>query len=664
MSTLARIKVAVGLTIALLVLSVAPGAEARLKCSASSKCSSPNTLAMARAAIDAACPCAAQGSAKSYKKCTKKAIKAFTKDAKRLDLPFTKACKKDVTAAVKNATCGRTGFVLCNTTNKKGTRTTCKVTKASKCQNVLNRSSLCEGFVTCADSCNPQGGCAPLPTPPTTTTIATATTTTITAAASTTSSTTTTTTLPVPVPQLVGLDLNKPLILPATVQAAYNDDTMFFHISWEGDRGDTHDYVHYTNGAWQNEGAPRREAQSTIDNDPARGPTNRTSTIYESRVTFMIDDPTGANAVPDFDKYGCFLTCHDDSRAMPTWDPSTNLTKYLNDDTPGSLDLWHHRLARANPIGGSDDQNVTRIPMGGEVGGRFGDAGDSPWQVNNIVSGVPTYAFDPLTTGGVFAFQFEDLFQSPLRFYRRADAPEQGAGPVAVGQLYGDAVAMGYVPQEGDTIPRRRLRQPTGSRGDITARGTTFTPSAGNPLFGRIDSNTQRLLDTGHADDTTLVDGGVYNIAFAIHTGMVTVRDHYVGFTMTLSLGGEAADIEAVKIDGTGTGALPDFSDGDTFPVVHMNLFLPGITSLEFLKGQNNGLTYIDPRTDEAIDQEHAGDNFLPPNGSLGCRDCHTASSAEAFNPPSAGGFNARSMEALAPQRGGISTPTPIPPAP
>ncbi|MEN8183364.1 MAG: hypothetical protein ABFS46_12605, partial [Myxococcota bacterium] len=88
-------------------------------------------------------------------------------------------------------------------------------------------------------------------------------------------------------PDLVGLDPAKPMILPITVQAAYNTDTMFFHISWEGDPGDYHDYVHYTGGAWQREGFPRREAQSTLDNDPARGPTNRTSTIYESRVTWM-----------------------------------------------------------------------------------------------------------------------------------------------------------------------------------------------------------------------------------------------------------------------------------------------------------------------------------------------------------------------------------------
>lgn len=455
---------------------------------------------------------------------------------------------------------------------------------------------------------------------------------------------------PTPAPSLVGLDPNKDLILPITVQAAYNDDTMFFNIEWDGDRGDYHDYVHFTGGAWQREGFPRREAQSTIDSDPRRGPTNRTSTIYESRVTFMVDDPNGPNAVPGFGRLGCFVTCHDNSRAMPTWDLS-DFTKYLNDGTPGTLDLWHHRQHRANPIGASDDQHVTTIPPGGDAGGRFGDAGSSPWQTNNIVGGVPTFALDPDTTHGLFAFDFNDVFGIPYRYYRREDAPELGAGPVAVGIDYAVAVAMGYVPQEGDTIPRRRLRTPEGSRGDISGLGSMFTPSLADPLMGRIMSNTQRLLNTGNPDDTALAHGNTYNVAFAVHTGMVTVRDHYVGFPMTLSLGNGAADIEAVQIPGSGRDVLPDFSDTNTFPEEEVNLFLPGITSLEFLKNENIGLDYLDPDNgNNPVGQVHAGAGGI--GAGAGCRDCHTATG---------GGL---SMEVLVPRRGGVNTPTPIPPPP
>ena len=463
-------------------------------------------------------------------------------------------------------------------------------------------------------------------------------------------------------PELVGLDPAKDLILPVMVQAAYNDDTMFFQIAWEGDPGDYHDYVHYTGGARQREGFPRREAQSTLDNDPARGPTNRTSTIYESRVTFMVDDPSGPNAVPSFDRLGCFLTCHDDSRAMPRWDPRTDLTKYLNDGTPGTLDLWHHRQARANPIGASDDQHVTRIPLGGETGGRFGDAGTSPWQTNNIVDGKPIFALDNLDplTGGLSAFPFAGLFTDPLRSFRRSDALELGAGPIAIGIDYSAAETQDYVPSEGDTIPRRRLRTPAGSRGDITGFGTTYTPSATNQLFGLLESNTQRLLDTGNPDDTALSAPGVYNIAFAVHTGQVTVRDHYVGFPMTLSLGGGPADLKATRVAGSGRDVLPDFSDTAEFPITDVSLFLPGIASLEFVLNDNVGRVYIDPETAMAVDQNHFGSDGLQ-TGGLGCRDCHTAAAGDPFPPPPPGGFNAGSMEDLVPQRGGVNTATPLP---
>ncbi len=468
-------------------------------------------------------------------------------------------------------------------------------------------------------------------------------------------------------PTLVGLDANKPMILPFTVQAAYNDDTMFFHMSWEGDRGDTHDYFRYTNGAWQREGGVRRDAQATIDNDPLRGSTNKNSTIYESRVTFMLDDPNGPNAVAGFAEFGCMLTCHDNSRAMPMWvNADGEVHKYLPDTIPGRLDLWHHRLGRSNPAGQSDDQWVGQRINGegdGDGGSRNGDAGTSPYATASTDDdGNPEWVFDPSTTGGFYAFPFEELFTSPMRFFADETAENLGPNaPLPVGIPYADAVAMGYVPSEGDTVPRRRQRQTEGSRGDISAAGTTFTASASDPLMGTWNSNIQRALDTGNDDDTALADGGVYNIAFAVHKGMVTVRDHYVSFAYTVSLNGGDADIQAVKIAGSGAGTLPDFTDTAMFPLTEMSLFLPGITSYEFLIGENEGLDYVDPATGESIGQSHAGANGLLTQG-LSCRACHTAAEADVFETPPTGGFNAGSMEMHVPERGGVNTPTPLPP--
>ena len=449
-------------------------------------------------------------------------------------------------------------------------------------------------------------------------------------------------------PTLVGIDPDKPMILPITVQAAYNNDTMFFNIEWEGDRGDTHDLLRYTNGAWQKEGGTRRDAQATIDDDPARGPTNQNSTNYESRVTFMVNDPNGPHAVPNFDKVGCFSTCHDNSRAMPEHSTAgPEIGKYLNTDPANpdaQLDLWHHRIARANPIGMSDDQKI--IQTDGTTGGRQGDGGEgAPYQTNNIVDGHPTWVLNNDDTGGEFAFPFEDTHTDPNHnFMRDGDTPPNVI-PRALD--WDAAVAAGYEPQEGDTVPRRRLRDLQGTvRGDISGLGTTFTPDPADPdeHFGHIESNTQRLLDSGDPDDTALVDGGVYDIAFGVHTGMVTVRDHYVTFAKKIALGdGDPdADIVAVKVDGDGRDVLPDWSQ---IPETAIDMFLPGIASLEFLEGKDEGKQYYDPATDSFVDQTHAGAGAV---GGTSCTGCHTA----------AGG--PMSMETLVPQRGGVWSVTPL----
>jgi hypothetical protein len=463
------------------------------------------------------------------------------------------------------------------------------------------------------------------------------------------------------VPRVVGLETQtkKPILLPLKVQAAYNSDTMFFNIQWEGDQGDTHDLVQYKNGAWQKGGGPRRDAQATIDEDPLRGwsPASALdSTNYESRVTWMINDPdpAAANHVPGFSQTGCFMTCHDDSRAMPEWDPNENKTKYLNEGTEGSLDLWHHRQARANPIGASDDQFVTQVGSDPTQGGRFGDAGDSPWEVNKIVDGHPTWVLDPAEAGGDYAFKFENTHESPNRFFRAPGTAELGADSVPQSMDWTAAETAGYVPTEGDTLPRRRLRTPTDSRGDISGLGTTFTPNIPNDdhSVGTIESNTQRLLNTHNADDTNLADLAddekLFDIAFAVHTGMITVRDHYIGFAMTLGNQVSDADIQAMFFEGSGNETLPDWSQAE---VAEFDLFLPGITSLEFLLDENKDKVYQRYENPRVVDQVHGGAGGVASGTS--CTQCHSASG------DGAGGVG-MSMATLVPDRGGVWTQTPL----
>lgn len=60
-----------------------------------------------------------------------------------------------------------------------------------------------------------------------------------------------------------------------------------------------------------------------------------------------------------------------------------------------------------------------------------------------------------------------------------------------------------------------------------------------------------RLLGLGNDDDKALMEGGVFNIGFAIHDGNITARGHHVSFEKTLGPGfskGAKADINAVRL--------------------------------------------------------------------------------------------------------------------
>lgn len=74
-----------------------------------------------------------------------------------------------------------------------------------------------------------------------------------------------------------------------------------------------------------------------------------------------------------------------------------------------------------------------------------------------------------------------------------------------------------------------------------------------------------------------------------------------------------------------------------------VNLFLPGIENLEFLKNENTALVYLDPSNGNLpVDQVHPGAAGMA--AGLGCRDCHKA----------AGG--GMSMEVLVLRRGGVNS--------
>ena len=461
-------------------------------------------------------------------------------------------------------------------------------------------------------------------------------------------------------------ELDEDRILPYEVQAAFNDDTFFWRVSYRGNEGKRHEYIRYTNGAWQREGGDRRDAQATIDGDAQQGDNSINSTIYEQRTTIMVNDPNDvAKNVTDFGKFGCFLACHNDSRHMPEWvSASGHDGKYIDPTqaagaTSGDpvLDLWHWRGARSNPIGRADDQNILALDFvdssSGDDGGRKGDGGTSVFTSQNIVDGHPEYVINPDTANGSYAFSWDHFWNTPYFYMTREDAANIGpAAPNPVNMAWEDAIAAGYQPTEGDTVPRRILRAGAGSRADITANGTTFTPEVDDNSYGLWNVQMQRALDTGNNDDIALVSGQVYEAGFEVHLWEYTTRDHYVSFPVTFSVGPGEADIQAVSVAGSGPNQGPDW---DAVPATQLSLFQPGISSWEFLTGVNEDQAkeYTDAQ-DQLIGQSHSGSNSV--NNGVACVECHNVQASD----PEPSLFNAGSMEDLIELRGGIWEDTPV----
>ena len=199
-------------------------------------------------------------------------------------------------------------------------------------------------------------------------------------------------------------------------------------------------------------------------------------------------------------------------------------------------------------------------------------------------------------------------------------------------------------------LPRRILRPGAGSRADITAYGTTFTPDALDSSLGVWKVQLQRAIDTENADDVALIEGNTYEVGFEVHLWEYTTRDHYVSFPMTMSVGDDTGDIEAVSMGGFGPFDLPNWDDFETFPSTRVYLFQPGINTYEFLDGSNatDNKVYTDPVTGAVVDQVHGGAAQVAAGAA--CTNCHVVRIADGGN----------SMEAVAGDRGGVWTNTPV----
>lgn len=371
------------------------------------------------------------------------------------------------------------------------------------------------------------------------------------------------------------------LTVPLQVQAAYNGTDVWFRYRWPSpNAGIFHDMLRYTNGAW----AVRGSAVSGSQPDG----------LHEDRVAMMLDD----GSVPEFGRYGGYVTVGNRLAGFtgeasgkevvehPYLGKKLGLdepTKYLPatrtaiDDWKSTvpeaeqdrlraagyfLDLWHWRAHRSSPVGFADDQLVGA--------GRLGDSGRGSYSTNwDGERKQPRLMLDPAKAGRK-ALKWDDITQ----------------GRVSQEEVYflRDDQAVAFDPaagwQEGDTIPRRTLRLPQGSRADIAVVGGARWKE------GFWEVTLKRRMDTAKpTEDKILRDGGVYQAAFAIHRQATGGRWHYVSLPYTVGLG-RAADIQAARFDGD----TPDWKQ----PALAATLFYPGQVDWALLNSRRHaGAKYI-----------------------------------------------------------------------
>ncbi|MDX1466313.1 MAG: ethylbenzene dehydrogenase-related protein [Halomonas sp.] len=368
---------------------------------------------------------------------------------------------------------------------------------------------------------------------------------------------------------VVGNDLERNIVIPDAltmplqVQAAYNDERIFFRYRWPAERPHVyHDMLRYEDGEWIRHGNSR----------PGPDPDG----TYEDRVAMLVDD----GGVPEFGRYGGYITVGDRMRffsdsASPAEVAEhprlgqemgqSDVRKYLpatrtdqNDwrsvedaevlaaqrEAGYFLDLWHWRAGRSNPIGASDDQWV------GEY--RNSDAGTGPYTTNwDKDNDRPQWMLDPDQTGRR-ALRWEDVISGEVDF----------DGVYYLSEDNRTAFDPDHDWQDGDVIPRRLLRTPEGSRGSITVHGQARWED------GYWDVTLVRDLDTGHPlDDKILHDQGVYDVAIAVYRNATGSRWHYVSHPYTLGLGREA-DLQASSF----RGSAPEWDEA----WFDMTLFYPG----------------------------------------------------------------------------------------
>ncbi|MFU8894960.1 MAG: ethylbenzene dehydrogenase-related protein [Gammaproteobacteria bacterium] len=344
------------------------------------------------------------------------------------------------------------------------------------------------------------------------------------------------------------------MTVPLQLQVAYDEQRIFFRYRWPAERPHVYtDLLRYRDGAWQ------RQLDTPIGPEP--------DGIYEDRLAMMVDD----GSVPEFQRYGGYITVGANMRdftdaGQHEGRDDAHRRKYLpatrsdpddwysivdqetltaQRDAGYFLDLWNWRAHLSNPMATGDDQHIAWY--------RLYDSGEGPFFSNwDGAAQQPRFMFDSGSTG-VDALRWDDVVAGRDDLEGVYYLAEDTAIPFDADREW----------QDGDVIPGKVLREPSGARATVKLHGE------GRWADGQWDVTLVRDLDTGDPlEDKILRDQGVYTIALSVHRDAKASRWHYVSMPVQVGLG-RAADITANRF----SGAAPDWNQVGTHEV---KLFYPG----------------------------------------------------------------------------------------
>ncbi len=348
-----------------------------------------------------------------------------------------------------------------------------------------------------------------------------------------------------------------------------------------------HQYWVYENGAWA------RYGSSDAGPEPHG--------FYEDRFSVAID----AGNIPGYDIYGGFLVTHPGVRSRTDevdqqqaeahphigerlgesdvrkfiaqsrteaepdtrWSSVRDPAELMDMRRQGAfLDTWQWRAHRSNPVGYADNGYVLDYRLSSEGRSMYAT------NANNNADG-PAFVFNE-SEAGVRALSKSRLLE---RGYTQDDPyflTEATARPIRDNDQW----------NEGDAIPYRILREPSGSRGAIRADG-------------RWDDGAWRVRVTrtleapNHLDSHELEPGSDYTVQFAVHSGAVGARWHLVSAPVSMRIGdgtdaGGATLVASRAPDGT------DLNDAEGV-WIELPVFYPGQAGADEIRA--------DPELDETV---------------------------------------------------------------